>query len=291
MPLSWLPFGQIRASATERAEALESARIEAVASPEGSATFVAGGKQTKGALPVETAHFEAAVYSSRGRGYARYNEDGAALFSDASGNIYAVVCDQAGGLGGKIRGAASALAVTRIWESFRTIALTRELDDAGIAATVMMGVDRAHDELVRRQQGEVSTAITAVCRPGGAVLVNTGDSGALHFDGMGTLKNVTVMHEHDSPDAFGCLMHGIGLFPELPAPDPYRWAVARGDWLLLCSDGLLDSGLLDADVGRILRESTSAEEAVNKICTRVLRLMTMMRAKPDNLTVIAIQAR
>jgi serine/threonine protein phosphatase PrpC len=289
MPLSWLPFGQIRASATSRAEALESARIEALASPDGAATCIAGGKETKGALPVRTPSFDGAVYSSRGRGYARYNEDGAGLFADASGSLYAVVCDQAGGLGGRVRGAASQIGVQRIFESFRTVATTKELDDAGIAATIMVGIDRAHDDLIARQEGEVTTAITAVLRPGAAILVNSGDSGAMHFDGEGVLKAITTFHEHDAPEAVGCLTHAIGLTPELPAPDPYRWLLSQGDWLVLSSDGLLDAGIGDADLGQLLIASESAEAAVNRLCTRVLRAMTMMRAKPDNLTVLAIR--
>src|SRR5262245_60907936 len=119
---SWLGFGALRASEPERQAALEGSRIEMLASPGTAATLVAGGRQTKGALPVRTPHFDGAIYSSRGRGYARYNEDGAELFCDERGRMYAAVFDQAGGLGGVVRGEASQLAAVRVFRAFRRIA-------------------------------------------------------------------------------------------------------------------------------------------------------------------------
>jgi serine/threonine protein phosphatase PrpC len=100
----------------------------------------------------------------------------------------------------------------------------------------------------------------------------------------------TEMHEHESPAAVGCLTHAIGLVPEGPSPDAYEWSFAKGEWLLLCSDGLLDAGLAAEDIGSVLRSTTSAEEALNALCKKVLRLMTTLQAKPDNLTVVAIRA-
>ena len=38
-------------------------------------------------------------------------------------------------------------------------------------------------------------------------------------------------------------------------------------------------------MGEILTSADSAEDAVNRLATRVLRLMTTLRAKPDNLTI------
>ena len=54
--------------------------------------------------------------------------------------------------------------------------------------------------------------------------------------------------------------------------------------------GLLDSGLTAEEVGAMLIEADSAEGAVNRLATRVLRMMTTLRAKPDNLTIVAIKA-
>lgn len=289
MLLSWLPLTQVRASASSRAAALSSSRIESHQSPDGAITWIAGGRQTKGALPVRSKAFDGALYSSRGRGYARYNEDAAVLFTDRQERVFAAAFDQAGGLGGRIRGAASQLAARRVFEAFQTIAQDSDGEAGFVEATVYAAFLRAHEELVARGEGEVTTGIVAVATPTLAVLVNSGDSGAMHFDAQGNIKGVTTMHEHDSPMAVGCLTHALGLQPEAAAPDPYRWELSTGDWLLLASDGLLDAGLSFEELGRMLREAESAEQAVNRTCTRVLRMMSLLRAKPDNLTVVAVR--
>ena len=100
----------------------------------------------------------------------------------------------------------------------------------------------------------------------------------------------TEMHEHDAPGAAGCLIHGVGLVPEGPAPDAYEWIFEPGDWLILCSDGLLDSGISAEEVGSVLAEADTAEDAVNALCKKILRMMSTLRAKPDNLSVVAIHA-
>lgn len=290
MALSWLSLGAVRASASSRAAALQSPPIEALASHQDAATWIAGGKQTKGALPLKTALFDGALYSSRGRGYARYNEDAAILFSDRAGRAYAAVFDQAGGLGGRVRGQASELAARHAFEAFRAIALLEDPSPAEQRALIVDAVEKAHVELIGRGEGEVTTAVIAIAGRGSMVLVNSGDSGAIQFDAQGKTKAMTAAHEHDSPLAVGCLTHALGLVPETAAPDGYAWVLEKGDWVLMCSDGLLDSGLTDRDIGLALSESESAEAGVNKLCARVLRSMTMLRAKPDNLTVLAIRA-
>lgn len=290
MPLSWLPLGQVRASASSRREALESSRLEELASPEGAITYVAGGKQTKGALPVKTRLFDSAVYSSRGRGYARYNEDAAVLFADEHGQLFAAVFDQAGGLGGVVRGAASQLAAEQTFHAFRQLAIEGVTEDDTSARHLIGALLRAHDGLVARSEGEVTTAVTAVLREGRAIVVNSGDSAALHYDRGGRPKAITQMHEHVAPIAQGCLTHAVGLIPEGAAPDAYRWSLDPGDWLILCTDGLLDAGLSADEMGEVLAKAESAEDAVNRLTTRVLRLMTIMRAKPDNLTMIALRS-
>lgn len=285
---SWFGFGALKASEEERLAALSGSMIERLASPRSAPTFVTGGRQTKGALPVRTERFDAAIYSSRGRGYARYNEDGAQLFCDERGRVYAGVFDQAGGLGGVVRGEGSQLAAMRVFRAFHKIATSSDVD---AAQAIYDEVMTAHDELLARKQGEVTTAIIAVAGDGRLVLVNSGDSGALHFDKQGRFKVRTEMHEHDEPFAAGCLTHAVGLMPEGAAPDAYEWEYEPGDWLLLCSDGMLDAGLSAEELGGILVEAESAEDALNKLCKKILRLMTTLRAKPDNLSVVAINAR
>lgn len=284
----WL-IGSVRASASARAAALASAKLEALSAGDGAPTMVVGGKQTKGALPLQTLHFDAALYSSRGRGYARYNEDGALLFSDQKGHVYAGVFDQAGGLGGRIRGAASQLAAREIFDAFKKISTLPS--GAEPAEALVEGLMVAHHALVQRGEGEVTTAVVVVARPDGALLVSSGDSAALRFDREGRFTEQTIKHEAPTPFGVGALTHAVGLVPEGPTPERYRWNLERGDWLLLCTDGLLDAGLDAAAVGAILKNAAGAEEAVNQLATKVLRRMALLQAKPDNLTIVALKAR
>jgi len=281
---TWLPFGQIRAPAAVRAAALATPSIEMLIEPGSAPTLVAGGYETKGALPHRSAFLDAALYSSRGRGYAPYNEDAAGLFTDARGHVYAFVLDQAGGLGGHVRGAASALAAEKIWRGCRAIA-TGE----GIAHELLAkAFAEAHELLVARREGEVTTAVAAVATADEIELMSSGDSAALHYDRHGALKAATALQELAPPN-IGCLSHAIGLVPEGHAPDAYSWELEAGDWILLATDGLLDAGLDREVIGAQLVNAHDAEDAVNALCTRVLRRMATLRAKPDNLTVVAIR--
>jgi serine/threonine protein phosphatase PrpC len=285
----WLPFGYVRASAASRAAALAASRIEELDKPEGAATLIADGKETKGALPLETKLFGAAIYSSRGRGYARYNEDAGGLFADQAGQIYAFVLDQAGGLGGRVRGKASAIAAARLYQACRNLAVGPKRPAAGSPEEEKLLLDAyldAHQQLVARGEGEVTTAVLAVARRDAIIVVNSGDSGAFVLDKTGQVKARTEMQELGPPHS-GCLGHAIGLVPEGAAPEVYRWNVEPGDWLVMATDGLLDSGLSEAQLGAIFARATDPEDAVNRLCTTVLRRMATFRGKPDNLTVVA----
>lgn len=284
---SWLPFGHVRASASARKAALSSQRIDEMDSPDGSPTLIAGGRQTSGALPVTTPQLDGAVYSSRGRGYARYNEDAAGLFSDKRGQLYGFVLDQAGGLGGRVRGQGSQIGAHHIFDACQRVSRSAEADPI---TQLEIAFDRAHRVLVQRGEGEVTTAVAAIVRHDVAYLLNSGDSGALHFDRSGVLKDRTRLQQLDGIN-IGCLEHALGLVPEGAAAEAYEWKLAPGDWLLMATDGLFDSGLEEEELGKMLVSSPTAEEAVNRLCTLILRRMGTFRAKPDNLTLVAVKLK
>ena len=286
VPLSWLTFVNVKTTDAARRAALACGPIEQLEEPDTIPQLVAGGRQTRGALPVTTDAFDAAVYTSRGRGYAAYNEDGAGLYGDEKGAVYASVFDQAGGLGGSVRGAASELAAKSAFQAFRTVATKSDTD---VLVALEAAIDEAHDALVARAEGEVTTAVLVVAREGRAHIVNSGDSAAMHFNPTGQLLAATEKHEVQSPYGIGCLVHAVGLTPEGPAPDRYEWPLSTGDWLLMGSDGLLDSGLDFDEVGDMLAGARSAEVGVNRLARTVLRRMTLLQGKPDNLTIAAIR--
>lgn len=282
-------FGRVQASPADRADAAATKALEHLDAPEDVFTLVAGGRQTRGALPVRTRRFDGAIYSSRGRGYARYNEDGAGLYADEAGYLYASVFDQAGGLGGTIRGAASEVAAHKAFRAFRKIATGPESADLS-QILVQDAIGGAHEALIARQEGEVTTAVLAVCRKGRVHLVTSGDSAAFHFDAQGRPLGQTVKHEVPTPYGVGALTHAVGLEPEGHHAETYTWSLAPGHWVLMASDGLLDAGLSVDDWAEVLLESGGAEAAVNALAQRVLRRMALMQAKPDNLTIVAFRA-
>ena len=290
MSFWWFGFGGARATESERQAALSTAPLERLQSPHDAVTLVAGGRQTKGALPVQTRYFDGAIYSSRGRGYARYNEDGAALFSDEQGRMYGAVFDQAGGLGGRVRGEASKLAAIETVRAFRRLATGQ---DKGKVTQVLVehGIMPAHAALVARNEGEVTTAVIAALHPDRAHLASSGDSAAVHFTKNGKIAGRTRPHEVITSFGAGALTHAVGMQPEGPSAESYTWPLATNDWILMCSDGLLDSGLSPSQWHEALRTSATAEDAVNALAKRVLRRMTWMRAKPDNLTILAVRRR
>ena len=268
---------------------MSSPSIEDLGELDKAALLIAEGKQSKTALPVLCGAFDAAVYSSRGRGYARYNEDAGGLFFDRKERLYAMALDQAGGLGGRIRGRASGLAAKEIIATCQAFAQLAD-EDPDPVDYLLEAFLRAHKVLLDREEGEVTTAIVAVIQDNIAYLVNSGDSGAVLYNAQGEIKSRTIMHEFPPPDQ-SCLKHALGLEPEGCEPTPYAWTLEEGDWLLMGSDGLLDSGMVEEEIGEMLGELDNAEEAVNRICTRVLRRMGTLRAKPDNLTVVMVHAK
>ncbi len=289
LPFPFFGLGKMRASPADRAEAAGTKSLEHLDSPEDTFTLVAGGRQTKGALPVCTARFDGAIYSSRGRGYAKYNEDGAGLFRDEKGFLYASVFDQAGGLGGSVRGAASEVAAHKAFRAFKRIATAPKPPDIG-KILVDDAIAGAHEALIARQEGEVTTAVLAVCRDSKIFLATSGDSAAYHFDENGRHRDQTIKHEVRTPYGVGALTHAIGLEPETPHAESYTWDIAPGHWVLMASDGLFDSGLGVDQWSETLVAAENAETAVNELAQRVLRRMGLMQAKPDNLTIVAFRA-
>ena len=283
--LSLFGLGEVKAPEPDRKAALAVGPLESL---DGSpvATWLAGGRECKGALPLAGAQLDAAIYSSRGRGYANYNEDAAGLFKSEKGRVFAFVLDQAGGLGGEVRGQGSERASQVIFEAFKKV--LGQPKDTNPLPELERAFGDAHRALIERGQGEVTTAVAAVVTSTAAHLMNSGDSAALHFDAKGKRKQQTELHVLEGTHQ-GYLTHALGLSPEGANPEDYLWTLEPGDWLVLATDGLLDAELDEATFARLLSQASSAEQAVNRIASLVLRRMGTMRAKPDNLTMVVLR--
>jgi protein phosphatase len=80
------------------------------------------------------------------------------------------------------------------------------------------------------------------------------------------------------------LQQAIGGQPDV-VPGLYHGKLQRGDWIVVCSDGL-SNHIPPEDLQRmLLREATSAEEAAR----RLLNLVNL-RGATDNATVVIVRA-
>lgn len=285
--LSWLGAAA-RTSAAAHSKALAAPVLEDIERVEEAETFVGGGQETKGALPVVSPPLVGSVYSSRGRGYAPYNEDAAFLFRTEGGPLVLAVLDQAGGLGGRVRGEASGRVAARLARGLQR--LEGEVGSEALRLRFSELIHEAHHDLLSRDQGEVTTAVAARIDAGGGVVgVTSGDSGLVLFDENGLVLQTNVRHEAADYGQAGCLTHAVGLAPEGPTPETFSWQLPVGGAVMACSDGLLDAGLGLEDIGRMWVDCADVNEAMNALVTKVLRRMALYRAKPDNLTIAVVR--
>lgn len=139
-----------------------------------------------------------------------------------------------------------------------------------------------------------TTLVTAVIAGGHLVIANTGDSRAYLFRG-GLLRCLTDDHtvaaarmraglitkeEHDASPFQHMLYQALGTTQGEVNPDLFDEPVAKGDIVLLCSDGLTGP-LPEPDIARILAETPTLEAA-----TAALVDGANARGGPDNVTVL-----
>ena len=287
----WGWFGRRRvvASAGAKRRAEQVPVLEALDPIESAITFVGRDAETDGALMVRTPTLEGAIYSSRGRRYARYDEDAAYLFADGRGRLHAGVFDQAGGLGGEVRGEASRMTASRLARCARAYC-GEELSVDRVPESLASALSEAHESLVVRGQKEVTTAVCASIDLDGTIyLASSGDSAALLFDSEGKTLNSSDPDAHTGPGDLGFLMYAVGITPGGPDPRTAVWRLDPPDLLLLCTDGVLDAGLDLGAAARDLAAIESLEDGVNALIEEILSRMSGHRAKPDNLTLIAIR--
>lgn len=250
--------------------------------------LIAGNKETQTVYGLKSPFAAAALHTNRGHNYKDWNEDGGALFADREGRLYVGVFDQAGGEGSdsNARGAASAIAAQALFDRMKVVADTRGSPDDAERALISAALD-AHQAILARGHGEVTTFIGAMIDERLAVIVNVGDSGAMHFSAEGLHLRST-----EEQGIGRILLEGLGKhYTEGRRPDckAYRWGVARGDYLVFGSDGLLDARLKRDEIGRIIYEAGNAADATRSLRDIVSERMKVKKGKPDNLTILVIR--
>ncbi|MEO1335772.1 MAG: PP2C family serine/threonine-protein phosphatase, partial [Myxococcota bacterium] len=182
-----VPAPQARPLSTARPmQAVPYVPIESILEANSQYGLIAGNKETPTVYNLRSPVADAALHTHRGHNYKNWNEDGGALFADGQGRLFVGVFDQAGGEGSdeQARGAATAVAGEMLFDEMQKIAATRGDRDEAEAALIRAAV-RAHEAILERGKGEVTTFIGAMIDESQAVIVNVGDSGVMQFDRAG----------------------------------------------------------------------------------------------------------
>lgn len=226
------------------------------------------------------------------------NQDAYAVrVSAASGHTVCVVCDGMGGAkGGKL---ASRLAVDTFMESClsnlsagMTQEQVREVVEFAVCSANRVIHDRSADPALR---GMGTTLVSAIVWDDCALLANVGDSrGYLVRPDEGLsritkdhsvveklveLGNITPEEARHHPDR-NLITRALGPDAEI-ACDIYTMTLKQGDFLLLCSDGLVDT-VTDREMEReVLRDRC---ECLNRLLD-----ISRLRGAADNVTAVLMQ--
>ncbi len=224
----------------------------------------------------------------------KQNQDAYKMERLDRGTILCVVCDGMGGA--KSGNIASSLAVDVFTQEIRRSwkpMMDQSQVDQMLRSAVKLANFTVFDQAAQFEEfdGMGTTLVAALVRGRKATLVNVGDSRAYHIDGEG-IRQVTKDHslvqmmvdrgsltaeQAKTYPGKNYITRAIGTEPTVQC-DIFHLESAKGDFLLLCSDGL--SNMMDDQ--EILFEVV---HGVNKqqCCKRLLNI-AKNRGAPDNVT-------
>lgn len=230
----------------------------------------------------------------------RENQDAYAVrVSEDSGHTICVVCDGMGGPGGgKL---ASSLAVNAFIDSCLAN-LRQDMSWEQVKETAAFAVAAANTAVYERACAEPglygmgTTLVSAIIRDGQAVFNNVGDSRAylVHDGAITRLTKDHSLVEHlvDQGDITeeearchphrNLITRALGPDPEALS-DSYEASLELGDWLLLCTDGLIGT-VTDQEMAQELNADTDDNERLG----RLLELAKKQGA-PDNVTAVLLR--
>lgn len=237
------------------------------------------------------------------------NEDSYGIFRDNLPNLKlfregAMVC-VADGLGGHAGGViASKLAVMSMKDVLGMDPAPEAEDpteDGGPLPIIKQGIlsanNRVHQtniDLVKEGKPMGTTLLTAVISPKRVYICNVGDSRAYHIrDGdiiartedhswvdeqvkAGLMSKAEAERDHRK----NYVTRSVGTQPEVSV-DSYTWSIVPGDWLLFCTDGLVNMVPDNDMILEFRRPATAAE-----IAQRLVNLANENGGK-DNVTIVA----
>lgn len=237
------------------------------------------------------------IYGITDRGMLRRaNQDACAYESVAARRAWGVVCDGMGGA--KAGDIASRIGVELFKEHMQKyyaegraeVSSVEELEAAvqeGNEA-ILFVANRNHEYF-----GMGTTLVGAIVEDDEVFVVNIGDSRAYHLrkdeihrvtrdhsivEALVERGNITPEQARVHPQK-NLITRALGTSKTAQA-DIYALTIEEGDWLLLCSDGLINE-LLDEEILQELQLSADPEEACHKLLDLALE-----RGAADNVTVL-----
>ena len=228
------------------------------------------------------------------------NQDAYAVREETlSGHTVCVVCDGMGGAaGGKL---ASRIAVTTYLEELEKV-LTAAMNPEQLreASSYAGSLANRAIQTVAGESPEYggmgTTLVSAITYEDGAVITNVGDSRAYHISAAG-ITRVTTDHslvqsmvERGDITAEEARRHPNrnlitrALGPDIDAEcDGYICPMAAGEFLLLCSDGLVNT-VTDQEMLSVVLHSEGLEHALEWLLQ-----IAKEHGAPDNVTAVLLQ--
>lgn len=239
------------------------------------------------------------IWQKTDRGAVRKENQDACGTLCQEGHTIAIVCD---GMGGAKAGAvASSMAVERYLGALQE-RLTAEMTAEQVTAAGLAAVDTANEAVYTQAQareecrGMGTTLVSAICRGNEATVFNVGDSRAYYLGAAGIcavsrdhslvqdmLENGDITEEEarNHPNR-NLITRALGT-EEKVCCDTFHLTWESGEYLLLCSDGLVNT-VSDQE---ILYEVLHGGEA--ETCLDRLMEIAIGRGAPDNVTILLMR--
>ena len=218
---------------------------------------------------------------------------------EATGHTVCVVCDGMGGAaGGQV---ASHIAVTTFLEQLQTL-LTRDMTPEQLREVSAYAVSVANKAIREAARESVdcrnmgTTLVSAVSCEGGAVITNVGDSRAYHITPDGITRvtkdhslvesmvdrgDITAEEARRHPNR-NLITRALG--PDISALcDGYICPMAPGDYLLLCTDGLVNT-VTDQEMLFEVLHGAGADTCLDRLLEIAKR-----NGAPDNVTIVLME--
>ena len=236
------------------------------------------------------------IWQKTDQGKVRKENQDNCLTASSGAYTVAVVCDSMGGAAaGQV---ASFLAAGTFIETLQA-ELEDDLPMEAVTEAGLTAVDKANQVVHARSvdeeacRGMGTTLVAAICRDTDAVVLNVGDSRAylINAEGIRAISrdhslvqemvesgDITAEEARTHPNR-NLITRALGTDSRVVC-DAFQQTLAEGDYLLLCSDGLVNT----VTEQEMLYEVIHGEDM--DTCLDRLMAIAMDRGAPDNVTIV-----